>query len=81
MEPVSPQRLHGVLFFWHLSANGGFGKVITPDQQLFFLHRKLIVSGDPIPGSGVTFTPLPPLEGKKLPRAADAVIENSKAAR
>lgn len=75
-------RRTGVLLFWHLSENGGFGKVLIPSsKELFFLHRKLIVSGDPIPGATVTFTPTPPLEGKVHPRASDAVIHNPQVAR
>jgi len=77
----SPRRT-GVLLFWHLSENGGFGKVLIPStNEVFFLHRRLILSGEPIPGSSVTFTPLPPLEGKVLPRASDAVIVGKARAR
>lgn len=76
--PQSPRRI-GTLLFWHISENGGFGKILVPStQELFFLHRKLILSGQPIPGSSVTFEPLPPLEGKVHPRASRAVIDNTK---
>lgn len=67
-------RLTGVLLFWHISEGGGFGRILVPSAGQFFLHRKLIISGDPVPGSAVTFTPLPPLEGKIYPRASAAVI-------
>ncbi len=77
MESLPSPRRTGVLLFWHLSENGGFGKVLIPStKELFFLHRKLILSGEPIPGAAVTFTPIPPLEGKVLPRASAAVIGN-----
>jgi hypothetical protein len=81
MASLPSSRRTGVLLFWHLSENGGFGKVIIPlTNELFFLHRKLILNGEPIPGSIVTFTPLPPLEGKVHPRASDAVITARKRA-
>ena len=77
MESLPSSRRTGVLLFWHLSENGGFGKVLIPStKELFFLHRKLILSGEPIPGATVTFTPLPPLAGKVLPRASAAIIGN-----
>ena len=80
--PSSPRRRIGVLIFWHLSEHGGFGKIIIPaTQELFFIYRKLIVSGEPVPGATVTFTPIPPLEGRLLPRAGDAVIDNSRPVR
>jgi hypothetical protein len=77
----SPRRT-GVLLFWHVSENGGFGKVLIPStKELFFLHRKLITSGQPIVGSLVSFVPAPPLEGKVLPRATDCAIDNTKIVR
>jgi hypothetical protein len=77
----SPRRT-GVLVFWHLSESGGFGKVLIPStKELFFLHRKLILSGEPIPGSSVTFTPIPPLAGKVLPQASAAAIDTKRIVR
>jgi hypothetical protein len=79
---VSTPRLTGVLAFWHLSAHGGFGKVfISATAELFFIYRKLIVSGLPIPGSIVTFTPIPAPEGRMLREAGEAVIDNTKLVR
>jgi hypothetical protein len=76
-----PRRV-GVLYFWHISKSGGFGKVlILSNQELFFLHRKLIVSGEPIVGSPVEFTPAPPPQGKTDPAATFAVIDNAKRVR
>jgi hypothetical protein len=73
----SPRR-RGVLLFWHLSENGGFGKVLIPStHELFFLHRELIISGEPIPGAAVTFTPIPALAGKVHPQATHCVIDNT----
>lgn len=74
MASVPSPRRTGVLLFWHISDNGGFGRVLVPSAGQFFLHRKLILSGEPVPGSTVTFTPLPPLAGKVHPRASAAVI-------
>jgi hypothetical protein len=77
----SPRRV-GVLVFWHLSENGGFGKVFLPStKELFFLHRKLILTGLPLPGSTVTFTPIPPSPGKILRQASEAVIDNTRLVR
>jgi hypothetical protein len=77
----SPRRT-GVLLFWHLSNNGGFGKIIIPDTaELFFIHRKFISSGHPIVGSPVSFVPAPPLEGKVYPQALACVIDNTKIVR
>lgn len=73
-----PRRV-GVLYFWHISKSGGFGKVLIPStRELFFLHRKLIIAGEPIVGSPVEFTPAPAAEGKIHPQAMHAVIDNSK---
>jgi len=75
-------RLIGLLLFWHLSENGGFGKVLIPStNELFFLARKLIISGVPLTGSQVTFTPLPAAPGKVDPQAGFAVIDNTKIVR
>lgn len=72
-------RCVGVLVFWHLSTHGGFGKIFVPSsQQFFFVPRKFIISGEPIPGSQVTFTPLPAAPGKTDPQAGFAVIDNTK---
>jgi hypothetical protein len=80
-SPHSPRHV-GVLVFWHVSENGGFGKVFLPStKELFFLHRKLITSGLPVPGSTVTFTPIPPSPGKTLSQASDAVIDNTRLVR
>jgi hypothetical protein len=75
----APARLSGVLIFWHLSKSGGFGKILVYDRKtLFFLHRQLIESGVPIPGSIVSFIPIPASPGKVLPQASAAAIDNSK---
>jgi hypothetical protein len=85
MKEISlfPPRLKGVLIFWHLSENGGFGKIFVPDnvQQIFFLHRKLINSGVPIPGSTVEFIPIPAAPNKVLPQASEAAIDNTRIVR
>lgn len=79
--PRSPRRT-GVLIFWHMSKSGGFGKIlILSTREFFFIHRKLIVSGEPIVGSPVEFTPAPPPPGKVHPTATLAVIDNSKRVR
>ena len=81
MSIPSP-RYKGVLLFWHISEHGGFGKVLVPSsKEVFFLHRKLILSGEPVPGATVTFTPLPPLEGAVNNRAGDAIIHSKAGAR
>jgi hypothetical protein len=68
--------------FWHVSENGGFGKIFLPStKELFFLHRRLILSGVPIPGCTVAFTPIPPSPGKALPQASEAVIDNTRLVR
>jgi hypothetical protein len=77
----SPRRT-GVLLFWHLSNNGGFGKVFIPSTgELFFVHRNHISSGQPIVGSPVSFVPAPPLEGKVYPQATACIIDNTKIVR
>jgi hypothetical protein len=82
MESLQSSRRVGVLVFWHVSENGGFGKVFLPStKELFFLHRKLISSGLPMPGSTVTFTPIPASPGKALPQASEAVIDNTRLVR
>jgi hypothetical protein len=74
----SPRRI-GLLLFWHMSENGGFGKVFIPStRELFFIHRKFITAGQPIVGSTVSFIPAPPLEGKVYPQALACVIDNTK---
>jgi hypothetical protein len=79
MAFLPPSRRVGVLSFWHISENGGFGKVLVSfTKEVFFIHRKFIISGEPIPGAQVTFTPTPPLEGKVYPQATQAVIDNTK---
>jgi hypothetical protein len=78
---LRPRRV-GVLYFWHISKSGGFGKVLIPStREFFFVHRKLIVSGEPIVGSPVEFTPAPAPEGKINALATHAVIDNSKRVR
>jgi hypothetical protein len=75
MSSASSSRRQGVLLFWHLSEHGGFGKVIVlSTRELFFIHRKMILSGEPIVGSPVSFIPLPPLEGAINWRASEAII-------
>ena len=70
------RRLKGTLEYWKISTSGGFGHVVVGEMK-FFLHKNNILSGDPIPGSSVEFTPLPPVkENKKYCRAGEAVIEN-----
>jgi hypothetical protein len=82
MESLQSPRHVGVLVFWHVSENGGFGKVFLPStKELFFLHRKLITSGLPMPGSTVTFIPIPASPGKTLPQASEAVIDNTRLVR
>jgi hypothetical protein len=82
MQSLPSRRCTGVLVFWHVSENGGFGKVfLSSTKELFFLHRKLITSGLPMPGSSVTFTPIPPSPGKALPQASEAVIDNTRLVR
>jgi hypothetical protein len=79
MTSLSSPRRTGVLIFWHISESGGFGKIlIQSTRELFFIHRKFIISGVPFPGAQVTFTPEPPLEGKVYPQATEAVIDNTK---
>ena len=76
-----PRRV-GVLYFWHISKSGGFGKVLVPStHEFFFIHRKLILSGEPIVGSPVEFTPAPAPEGKVNNLATHAVIDNTKRVR
>jgi hypothetical protein len=82
MESLPSARRTGVLIFWHVSENGGFGKIFVPSTgKLFFVHRKLIVSGVPLPGSTVTFVPIPPSPGKVLPQASQAIIDNTRITR
>lgn len=82
MQSLPSRRCTGVLVFWHVSENGGFGKVFLPStKELFFLHRNLIVSGVPLPGSRVIFTPIPASPGKVLPQASEAVIDNTRLVR
>jgi hypothetical protein len=83
MESSTPTlRLTGVLAFWHLSRGGGFGKVFVPStKEMFFIYRRLIVSGLPMPGSTVTFMPIPTPEGRMLREAGEAVIDNRRVAR
>jgi hypothetical protein len=79
---TTPPRLTGVLAFWHLSRGGGFGKVFVPTtKEMFFIYRRLIVSGLPIPGSVVVFTPIPTPEGRMLREAGEAAIDNTKLVR
>jgi hypothetical protein len=79
---VSTPRLTGVLAFWHLSAHGGFGKVFVPaTKEMFFIYRRLIISGLPIPGSVVNFTPIPTPEGRMLREAGEAAIDNRRVVR
>jgi hypothetical protein len=79
---VPTPRLIGTLAFWHLSAHGGFGKVFVPaTKEMFFIYRRLIVSGVPMPGSTVTFTPIPAPEDRMLREAGQAVIDNTKLVR
>ena len=71
-----------MLYFWHISKSGGFGKVLIPStRELFFLHRNFILSGEPVVGSPVEFTPAPAAEGKPDPQATHAVIDNTKRVR
>ena len=79
MQPktASPRR-HGVLYWWQLSKSGGQGKVFIPaTREMFFICRRFIISGEPIVGSAVTFTPGPIPEGKRYPQATQAVIDNT----
>jgi hypothetical protein len=82
VSSVSTPRLTGVLAFWHLSAHGGFGKIVDlRTKEMFFVYRRLIVSGVPMPGSTVVFTPIPAPEGRMLREAGEAVIDNTKLVR
>lgn len=73
------ERLHGILIFWRLSKSGGFGLIQTgPPNGLYFLHGKRILSGRPLPGGRVTFTPLPKLADDEHPKATEAIITESK---
>jgi hypothetical protein len=72
-------RRSGILFEWRLSVSGGMGKVICPaTRELFFICKRFISSGEPIVGSVVTFTTLPPQPGTKYLQATDCVIDNTK---
>jgi hypothetical protein len=74
--PAIPPRRIGFLISWHLSKNGGFGHVYVPlTQQHFFLHRELIVMGEPTLGARVIFTPAPAKEGTRHMQATQAVID------
>ena len=68
-------RLTGILSSWRASEHGGFG-FVRRGGQLFFLHRAMIKSGDPIPGSSCVFTPKPAHENTKHDQATDCVINS-----
>jgi hypothetical protein len=82
MTPTASPRLSGVLISWRLSKSGGMGKVyIAATQQLYFICRKFIVTGEPHVGCTVTFVPRPAIAGTKYPQASNAIIDNAKAIR
>jgi hypothetical protein len=66
------RRIFGTLESWHASEHGGFGFVTTPSGGKYFLHRKYIKSGSPIPGASAVFEVLPPAAGTTNPRAINA---------
>lgn len=61
----------GVLLSWR---RNGFGMVAEGDQ-LYFLHRKNIVDGEPVVGSVVKFEVAPPFGMGQFEQAVMAVIE------
>ncbi len=78
MASSLPSRRIGLLFSWSLSEHGGYGKILVPaTSQRYFIHRSSIVSGDPLPGSSVSFLAAPPVAGAKYPQAVDCVIDNT----
>ena len=76
------QRFFGILKCWYASENGGWGYILTAKGEKYFVHRKFIKSGQPLPGSSCIFTPQLPLNDKLLPQAFQVVINsNTTAAR
>jgi hypothetical protein len=71
------RRLFGILVSWHLSKNGGHGHAYVPaTNETFFIHRQLIISGQPEVGRPLSFIPAPAKPGTNFRRASQAIIDN-----
>jgi hypothetical protein len=73
---ATQKRLFGTLKTWTASEHGGWGFIDLTSGTRYFFHRRMIRTGEPLPGSACIFTPQPPQEGKNYPQALDVVIQH-----
>ena len=54
------KRVFGILAVWVASPSGGYGFADDQSGTRYFLHRKNLKSGAPVPGAVAIFEVLPP---------------------
>jgi hypothetical protein len=74
-EFLMAKRVFGTLAVWVASQSGGYGFIDDQSGTRYFLHRKNLRSGIPLPGAPAIFEVLPPAtETARYARAVNVTL-------